>query len=270
MQPTHGLSLQLQHKPSSIIAQLKNLVAMSETVIREVTTNVWTFSRPFSRFGFIPIGGRSTVVKLANGGLWVLASTPLDEQTKLKLEELGGRVKYIVGANAVHSLFMPEFKQAYPDAKLIGLLDHLSKPHLKAHKFDGVYGRDPEGTKHGFEEEIKTCYFSGFQNKDIAFNHVASRTLIEADLLFNLPPREQYSKSKSSPNFPPLSGLNPFSWAHKQLVWSSGKDKEASKRDAETVASWDFDRIIPCHGDIIESGGKKAWMEAYKWYIEKK
>lgn len=34
-------------------------------------------------------------------------------------------------------------------------------------------------------------YFSGFVNKDIAFNHVASRSLIVADLLFNLPANEQ-------------------------------------------------------------------------------
>jgi hypothetical protein len=57
-------------------------------------------------------------------------------------------------------------------------------------------------------------------------------------------------------------------------------------RDAKTVAGWDFDRIIPCHGvsvhgegclsgvtvfyfqDVIESGGKAAWCEAFKWYLE--
>ena len=34
-------------------------------------------------------------------------------------------------------------------------------------------------------------YFSGFKNKDVAFFHPASKSLIEADLLFNLPPTEQ-------------------------------------------------------------------------------
>ena len=34
-------------------------------------------------------------------------------------------------------------------------------------------------------------YFSGFQKKDVAFLHVSYRTLIEADLLFNLPATEQ-------------------------------------------------------------------------------
>jgi hypothetical protein len=39
--------------------------------------------------------------------------------------------------------------------------------------------------------QIKACYFSGFANKDVAFFHAASKTLIEADLLFNLPGNEQ-------------------------------------------------------------------------------
>lgn len=34
-------------------------------------------------------------------------------------------------------------------------------------------------------------YFSGFKNKDVAFLHKDSKSLIEADLLMNLPPQEQ-------------------------------------------------------------------------------
>jgi len=58
------------------------------------------------------------------------------------------------------------------------------------------------------------------------------------------------------------------------------------KRDAKTVAEWDFERIIPCHGvravvalppiihsnhfsqDVIEKDGNKAWREAFKWYLD--
>jgi hypothetical protein len=62
---------------------------MSETVIREVAKGVWTFSKPFSRFGVIPFGGRSTAIKLRDGGVWVLASTPLEAETKAKIDDLG-------------------------------------------------------------------------------------------------------------------------------------------------------------------------------------
>ena len=35
------------------------------------------------------MGGRSTAIKLRKGGVWVLASTPLNEETRMKIDELG-------------------------------------------------------------------------------------------------------------------------------------------------------------------------------------
>lgn len=90
------------------IPNLLSSLKMSDIVIREVrspsprtnsyvyldgcyqvTNGVWTFSRPFARFGWIPFGGRSTAIKLKDGGVWLLASTPMSEETKAKLDELG-------------------------------------------------------------------------------------------------------------------------------------------------------------------------------------
>lgn len=80
----------------------------------------------------------------------MLASTPLNDTTKNKLNELG-KVKYvpipfispqdlipnryICGADAVHHLYLAEYKRAYPDAKLIGVAALVTK--RKDLKFDG-------------------------------------------------------------------------------------------------------------------------------------
>ncbi|KAN0085927.1 hypothetical protein V8E55_007061 [Tylopilus felleus] len=237
---------------------------MAEIIIREVVKDIWTFSRPFARYGVFPIGGRSTAVKLRGGGVWVLASTPLDPETKTKINELG-QVKYIINPDAVHHLFLLEFKMAYPDAKVIGVEETIKRMNEKSFPFDGLWGRDPPDTKYGFEDDIKHCYFSGIRNKDVAFLHAASKTLIQADLLFNLPATEQYSRSSK---WIPQATLKPNSWAHQRVIQGVAIDAEAMKRDAQTVASWDFDRIIPCHGDVIERGGKRAWRAAYQTFID--
>ncbi|KAJ3793084.1 hypothetical protein GGU11DRAFT_431988 [Lentinula aff. detonsa] len=238
---------------------------MSETVIREVAKDVWIFSRPFSRFGIFPVGGRSTAVKMRNGNLWVLASTPLDSETKVKLDELGP-VKYIIGADAVHHLFLSDFKKAYPEAKVVAPKAAIERVADKGLKFD-AWGSDPEGTQYGFEEDIQHCYFSGFANKDVAFFHPASKSMIQADLLFNLPPTEQYSKSKSSGRLPFVGNFGPFSWFHSKFASAMGEDNEQMKRHVKIVASWDFERMIPCHGDVIEDRAKDAWKAAYKAYL---
>jgi hypothetical protein len=41
------------------------------------------------RFYLVPFGGRSTAIKLKNGDIWLVASTPLNKATKEKLTDLG-------------------------------------------------------------------------------------------------------------------------------------------------------------------------------------
>ena len=38
----------------------------------------------------------------------------------------------------------------------------------------------------------------------------------------------------------------------------------AYEHAASIVSSWDWDRLIPCHGDVIETGGKHAWDATYQ------
>jgi len=237
---------------------------MSELVVREVSKGLWTFSRPFARFGFMPIGGRSTAIQLRAGGVWILASTPLDAETKTTLDKLGP-VKYVICADAEHHMFVGDYKKAYPTAMLIAPEEAMARHGDKNLAYE-AWGRDPPKT-YGFEDELDYCYFSGFKNKDVAFLHKSSKTLIEADLLFNLPCNEQYSKTKTSNMFLGI-GLGPSSWFHSQLVGSLGTDKAAMKRDAKTVAGWNFERIIPCHGDVIETNAQQAWKDAFKSFLD--
>jgi len=216
----------------------------------------------------IPFGGRSTAVKLNDGSVWLFASTTADDETLSKIKEIGP-VKYIIAPDIEHYLNLADFHKAFPDAKVIGVEGHETKPALSQVKFSGIYGKDPEGTKYGFEDEVSSCYFSGFVNKDVAFCHKASKTLIEADLLFNMPPKEQYSKSNKSPYswIPFVSNMAPFGWYHRWAVSKLVTDEEITKRHATIVAGWDFDTIIPCHGDVIEKNGKAAWQDVWNKYI---
>ncbi|KAK0217159.1 hypothetical protein IW262DRAFT_1449561 [Armillaria fumosa] len=250
---------------------------LDELVIREVTTDVWTFSKPFTRARFIPFGGRSTAIKLTSGDVWVLASTPLTQDTKETIDKLGP-VKWIVAGDAEHHFFLAEYKKAYADAKLVVVERLFKKKKDEGLDIAGAYGVDPPETEYGFESEVCVStvlaselysYFPGFQNQDVAFYHAASKSLIVADLIFNLPGTEQYSKSKSSSKVPIVGKISPPGLVLKSLLWSLGKDKEAMRRDIKVVSEWDFSRIIMCHGDVIEDDAPKAWKDAYAKYNTK-
>jgi hypothetical protein len=86
-------------------------------------------------------------------------------------------------------------------------------------------------------------YFAGFKNKDVAFFHKESKSMIEADLLMNLPPTEQvrsirgyssgivltfyhpkYSKSKSWSTFLGMRGFHPHAWGYANFIKGLGTD----------------------------------------------
>ncbi|KAI0264761.1 hypothetical protein BC834DRAFT_826091, partial [Gloeopeniophorella convolvens] len=236
-----------------------------------------SFCRPFTRFGLFRIGGRSTAIKLKSGDVWVLASTPLTDDTKAAIDRLGP-VKYVVGADSVHHLFLAEFHRAYPEARLLSVEEAVEKKRHENLKWHGYWSDSDQEPSFGFEDEIKSwpvhgllSYFSGFKNKDVAFFHSASKTLVTADLIFNLPATEQYSQSWFGSSLPLLGkfqGLSPYAMSHQHFAKHLGIDAEAMRRDAKTVASWDFHRIIPCHGDVIEDNGNRAWRAAYKLYLD--
>lgn len=58
-----------------------------------------------------------------------------------------------MGPDAVHNLFLAQYKALYPNAKLVGVEEHRSKPHLKDVEFAGTYG-GKEAVVFGFEDEI--------------------------------------------------------------------------------------------------------------------
>ncbi len=61
------------------------------------------------------------------------------------------------------------------------------------------------------------------------------------------------------------SALQPSTFWHKQMVSKLlNKDSATFKEQSKLVASWDFDRLIPCHGDVLEGPvAKKAWLDTY-------
>ncbi|KAI0790554.1 hypothetical protein C8Q75DRAFT_806455 [Abortiporus biennis] len=238
----------------------------SDVVIREAVKDVWTFSCPFDLKG-VPIGARSTAIKLTDGSLWVLASTPLTQDTKSKLAELGD-VRYIVSPARYHHFYLKEFKDEYPNAKLIGVKDLNDVKRLEGWQLDEVFDGSNPDEQYGFESEIGHCYFSGSKMHDVAFYHKASKTVFGGDLLFNLPCNEQYLKSDISPHIPIITSmLQPETLFCRLFIWLTEGDYRAMARDARRVADWDFDRFIPCHGDVIESGAKQLWKSTYRRYF---
>ncbi|KPI38683.1 uncharacterized protein AB675_4124 [Cyphellophora attinorum] len=250
-------------------------------VTREVTPEITTFSTPFLRFGRIKVGGRGTLVRLSSGALAVFSPVALTDDVRSTVTAKGGNVKYIVALDFEHHIFIGPWAKAYPNAEVIGVEGLPEKREQDAdtkgvkfhHVFSGSNKLDLKISDE-FSRDFDVEYFHSHPNKELAFLHKPSRTMIEADLLFNLPATEQFSKSGLSPTAGILTKLfggimhtrGPMIW-QKRALWYGSKDRPAFSQSVNRVKAWDFDRIIPCHGDVIETGGKAKWDELTSWFV---
>lgn len=260
----------------------------SSMVIRDLTPNITIFSTPFLRGGLIKIGGRATLVKLKTGNLAVFNPVSLTPEVKQKVSSIlaqhpEGQVKYLIAPDYEHHLFISPWAKEYKDVSVIGPEGLPEKREgdeaTKGVKFSHVF---TPGNKLGlkitpeFDDEFDYEYVDSHQNKELVFFHKPSRTCIEADLLFNLPATEQFSKSgqdAESGILTKIFGLlmntrGDMRW-QKRLLWYGvgSKDRKALAESAKRIAAWgDYDRLIPCHGDVIERGGSRILNEALAWY----
>ncbi|KAJ3022619.1 hypothetical protein HKX48_005681 [Thoreauomyces humboldtii] len=235
---------------------------------QKLDSSITLFSRPFTRSGVLPIGIRMTAVVLRNKDVALISPTPLDSETESGIAALGGQVKYIIAPNVVHHLSIEDWKKRYPSAKLIGVKGLVEKhPDVT---FDGVIGvDDPKTARYGFEDEIEYRHFSGSANQDTAYYHKDTETMIAADLMFNLPPTQQYPPGFKfgflATRIYPY--LNPFTATHRFFTKHAlSKDAKQTTEDVRFVAeNWKVKRYVPSHGDVIEDGGDKAFRAAWAW-----
>ncbi|KAG5925397.1 hypothetical protein E4U42_004321 [Claviceps africana] len=258
-------------------------------VIRHVTPNVVTFSVPFSRFGRIKIGGRGTLVKLTSGSLAVFSPAALTEESKAKVAELGGQVAYIVALDFEHHIFISEWAKQYPGAKIIGpegLLEKRAKQHkdpkinndsfavvfTKANKHSVKIGDD-------FDADFDYEYVDGHANKEIVFHYKPDRVLIEADLMFNLPAVEQYSRVPDGQKPGGLadrlfqstqSTAGDATWMKRFNWYLTAKDRPSLNESVKRIDQWDFTTLIPCHGDVIEGNAKDMFRKVFQWHLQGK
>lgn len=130
-----------------------------------------------------------------------------------------------------------------------------------------------------FDDEFDYEYVHSHQNKELVLFHKPTRTMIEADLVFNLPATEQFSKSGQSANSGVLTKLfgavtntrGDMVWQRRLLYYGpGGSDRKGFADSARKMKAWgEFERIIPCHGDVIERGGSRILDKLTVWYREK-
>jgi hypothetical protein len=91
------------------------------------------------------------------------------------------------------------------------------------------------------------------------FFHRPSRSAIFTDLVFNVP-----ADFKAAWIFYTVVGARGRFGPHR-LVRQTIRDRKAARESVAKILEWDFDRVIVTHGDVLESGGRKKFADAYSY-----
>lgn len=225
--------------------------------MNQLCSSVWLVDGESVRFFTLPFSTRMTVIRLANGDLWVHSPVCLTDPLRDAIDALGP-VRWLIAPNHLHHLFVADWQQAWPNAALWGTREVQEKrPDLR---FDGTLG---EGEPPWLAEIDQLLFTGSPAMTECVFLHKASRTLIVADLIENFHPDQlgwlQRPLAKAAGVVSPNGGM-PIDWR-----FSFRGHHDQARAHIEHILAWQPERIVMAHGVLIESNADAFLRRSFRW-----
>jgi hypothetical protein len=226
-------------------------------MLAELASNLWVYDQS-QRFYGIEVGTRMTVVRLADGGLWLHSPVRPTPELRAATDALGP-VRWLVAPNRWHHLYVGDWQAAYPAAQIYGA------PRLAKKRPDlTMAGVLDDTAPAGWAGQIDQIARQGAPvMSEVVFLHRATRSLVISDTAHNFEPG---APAGTRFFFTLLGGWRGFRTTLADRMVT--KDRAAARASIERMLAWDFDRVVVCHGAVLESGGKDALRRAYAWLLD--
>lgn len=225
-------------------------------MLEQITQDVYAAQGTLRMPGGITFPVRMTIVRHAEG-LWIHSPIEINDALAAQIDALGP-VKWLVAPNCLHHLYFQAASARWPEAECV------AAPGLSKKRSDLTFQHQlpREGNNSLWPGWMDSCFMAGAPAaNETVFLHRPSGSLIVTDLVFNLP----------------ANGHNAASWLMFSMVGVRGrfaqsrlwriltKDRGALAASVAELLQWDFQRIIPSHGAVLEKDTKVALRNALKW-----
>ncbi|HYC69723.1 MAG TPA: DUF4336 domain-containing protein [Opitutaceae bacterium] len=223
-------------------------------LLNRLHEGLWERNEAMTVLG-MAIGHRMTVARLGDGSLWVHSPVAYSAELAASLDALGS-VAHIVAPNYVHDTYLEGWLPNYP-----GVRFHAPRSFHKVFprfRITDALGETPDPSWAGLIDQHAVQ--GAPRLHEVVFLHRPSRTLIVADLSFNLG-RDMPWLSRQ------LCRVNGCydHFGPSRLFRSVIRDRAALRASIDRILGWDFDRLVVGHGAVIETGGKAALREAFSF-----
>jgi hypothetical protein len=229
---------------------------------KRVANGLWIVDGPLIRFGgfglAMPFPTRMTLVRLADGSLFVHSPTALTPALRSAVARLG-TPRWLVAPNRIHYWWLPQWHAAYPDA-VVYTAPRVREQAGARIAFETLELDRADG--YPWDAAIATLPVAGRYMTEVVFFHRDSRTLVLADLIENFEPGRLGS------------------WWMRWLTRLGGaqdprgsmpRDMRATYPRAvlraalERMLAWEPERIVLAHGRWYDRDGTAELRRAFAW-----
>ena len=246
-------------KPGSNPEARNSVKSFPTPELQAFAKNIWIVEGPNVRDMGVMFTTRMTVVKLANGSLWVESPVPVSFDTLKHITDVGP-VRYLVAATPRHVWRLDGWHTLFPQAQLWSARTTpytLKKGNLP---ITGILGDMPE---QGWADDFDQLAFKGSSSiEEVLFFHRQSHTVILDDLI------QTHTITKGKPFLNALLRLSDAIDPHggvgidMRLTFTNWG---LARRSLEKLLSWDFDKLIIAHGPCVEKDAKAFVERAFRW-----
>lgn len=204
-------------------------------------------------FGPVALATRMTMVRLADGGLWIHSPVDMTAELRHALSQLGP-VRFVVAPNRSHHLFFSACLAAFPEAQ--GWI----APGLRAKRPDLSTCREL-GADQPWADELVPHFIAGLPLiNETAWFHRATGTLILMDLLFCIGPHPAWL-ARTAARLLGVYGRLAMSATMKFAV----RDRKALAASVAPLLELPVRRIVVAHDQVIEDSAPERLRNAFAW-----
>lgn len=232
-------------------------------VLKPVAEDIWLVDGPAIRFYGMPFSTRMTVVRLANGDVWLHSPTKLTEALASEVAALG-RVSHLVAPNWIHYAYVGEWQKRFPEAvawAAPGVRERAVKYGMDL-RFDHDLGAEAETHWAG---EIEQMIVEGSKiHREAVFFHNASKTLILTDLIENFEAKNLPWWMRIAVR---LGGIRDPDGQMPRDMRMSFTDKQRLRAAVERMIGWAPERVILAHGRWYDQDGVAELRRAFRFVL---
>jgi hypothetical protein len=202
---------------------------------------------------------RMAVMRLSDGHLFIWSPIELTETLRAEVDALGD-VRHIIAPNSLHHLFVPEWKRAYPGARV------YAPPGLRNKRKDIVFDADlGDSPSADWAGEIDQVPVQGnLITTEMVFFHVKSGTVLFTDLIQQFPAGSFSGWRAVVAKLDLMVGPEPSVPRKFRIAFTN---RRAARHSLERVFAWPADKVLMAHGTPVEKDAREFLRRAFGWLV---